>query len=296
MAGAAARGDARARRATTEALLAVLKKHRIQAVAFVIAGNVKTPDDEAILQRWLDEGHEIGSHSNTHPSYTALTSEAYLADVAASRTTLSAWLTPRQRTLRLVPLPVPAGRRHTAEGRGDPRRALRRRPAQRAGHARRHGLVVRSALGRRRRRRRRRRDRRGAAGLSRRDSGRGDAHGSAGRPAARTPHAAGAADPRQRRRCGQLGRDVHLAGRTRPPLRDGRRGAGRRDLPRSAHRSGAAGATGTTTAWLDCARPRRRAPRSPRCWRRRRRRGTAATSRRSAPSTRPTRPTRRRPG
>ncbi len=74
-------------------------------MAFVIAGNVKTPDDEAILQRWLDEGHEIGSHSNTHPSYTALTSEAYLADVAASRTALSAWLTPRQRTLRLFRFP-----------------------------------------------------------------------------------------------------------------------------------------------------------------------------------------------
>jgi len=105
LAGAAARGDAAARRATTEALLAVLKKHRIPAIAFVIAGNVKTPDDEALLQRWLDDGHEIGSHSHTHPSYTALTSEAYLADVASSRTALSAWLAPRQRTLRLYRFP-----------------------------------------------------------------------------------------------------------------------------------------------------------------------------------------------
>ena len=105
MAGAAARGDAAVRRATTESLLAVLKKHRITAVAFVIAGNVKTPEDEAILQRWLDDGHEIGSHSNTHPSYTALTSEAYLADVVASRTTLSTWLARRQRTLRFYRFP-----------------------------------------------------------------------------------------------------------------------------------------------------------------------------------------------
>jgi peptidoglycan-N-acetylglucosamine deacetylase len=103
--GAAARGDAAARRATTEALLAVLRKHGIRAVAFVIAGNVKTPDDEALLQRWLDEGHEIGSHSHTHPSFTALTAEAYLADVAASRAALSAWLAPRQRTLRLYRFP-----------------------------------------------------------------------------------------------------------------------------------------------------------------------------------------------
>jgi len=105
VAGTAASGDAAARRATTEALLAALKKHRIPAVAFVIADRVKTPDDEAILQRWLDDGHEIGSHSNTHPSYTALTTEAYLADVAAARTTLSSWLKLRQRTLRLYRFP-----------------------------------------------------------------------------------------------------------------------------------------------------------------------------------------------
>jgi peptidoglycan/xylan/chitin deacetylase (PgdA/CDA1 family) len=105
IAGAAARGDAAARRATTEALLAVLKKHRIRAVAFVIADHVKTPDDQAILQRWLDEGHEIGSHSHTHPSFTALTAEAYLADVAASRAALAAWLTPRGRTLRFYRFP-----------------------------------------------------------------------------------------------------------------------------------------------------------------------------------------------
>jgi peptidoglycan/xylan/chitin deacetylase (PgdA/CDA1 family) len=105
LAGAAARADAAGRRATTEALLAVLKKHRIRAVAFVIAHNVRTPDDEAILQRWLDEGHEIGSHSHTHPSFTALSTEAYLADMAAARTTLAAWLKPRGRTLRYYRFP-----------------------------------------------------------------------------------------------------------------------------------------------------------------------------------------------
>ncbi len=105
VAGTAARGDAVARRATTEALLAVLKKHGIRAVAFVIAGNVKTADDQAILQRWLDEGHEIGSHSNTHPSFTALTAETYVDDVAASRKALTDWLTPRGRTLRFYRFP-----------------------------------------------------------------------------------------------------------------------------------------------------------------------------------------------
>ena len=83
----------------------MLRKHRIPAVAFVIAGNVKTPDDEALLQRWLAEGHELGSHSRTHPSYTALTTEAYLADLAAARTTLTAFLTPRGKTLRFFRFP-----------------------------------------------------------------------------------------------------------------------------------------------------------------------------------------------
>ena len=98
--GAAARGDAAARMATTNALLAVLKKHGVRAIAFVIAGNVKSDDDRAILQRWLDEGHEIGSHTNTHPNLTNLTSAAYLADVSTAHATLTAFLQPRGRTLR----------------------------------------------------------------------------------------------------------------------------------------------------------------------------------------------------
>ena len=91
-------------------------------MAFVIAGNVKTADDQALLQRWLDDGHEIGSHSHTHPSFTALTSEAYLADLAAARTSLSAWLTPRGRTL-VVPLPY-LKEATSAEGRGARPRSL----------------------------------------------------------------------------------------------------------------------------------------------------------------------------
>jgi peptidoglycan/xylan/chitin deacetylase (PgdA/CDA1 family) len=105
LAGSAARGDAAARRAATDALLSALRAHRVPAVAFVIAGNVKTPDDEALLQRWLDEGHEIGSHSNTHPSFTALTTEAYLADVQAAHERLSGFLAPRRRAPRLYRFP-----------------------------------------------------------------------------------------------------------------------------------------------------------------------------------------------
>ena len=126
--GAASRGDAAARRATTEALLAVLKKHGIPAIAFVIAGNVKTPDDEALLQRWLDEGHEIGSHSHTHPSHTALTGDAYLADLAVGAEDALGLAGAARADAPVLPVPVPAGRRHAREG---DRRCGTRSPAAR---------------------------------------------------------------------------------------------------------------------------------------------------------------------
>ena len=296
LAGAASRGDAAARRATTEALLAVLKKHRIPAIAFVIAGNVKTPDDEALLQRWLDEGHEIGSHSHTHPSYTALTSEAYLADVASSRTALSAWLAPRQRTLRFCT----AFRicRKATRRRRSRRSARRSRPAACATcRSRSTGRTGRSigawadavASG-------------DAAAIDdvRQDylaaaPRRGHADGSARRSAARTAGATGAADPRQRRRRRQLGRHVHVAGRARPSLRHGRRGPRRRDLPRPAQRSGPLGLRPLPPAGEAAAGGRGAHRDRGACCRRRRRRGTAATWRRSARSTRPTPRSRRRP-
>jgi peptidoglycan/xylan/chitin deacetylase (PgdA/CDA1 family) len=100
VAGSAGGADDARRMSTTNQLLAALKQHGIHAVAFVIAGNVRTGRDRAILQRWLDEGHELGSHTNTHADLTALTAEAYLADVSAAHATLTAFLQPKGRTLR----------------------------------------------------------------------------------------------------------------------------------------------------------------------------------------------------
>jgi len=100
VAGSAGHGDGALRMSTTNALLATLKKHGIHAVAFVIAGNLKSDWDRAMLQRWLDEGHELGSHTNTHANLTEKTSEAYLADMAAAQATLTAFLQPKGRTLR----------------------------------------------------------------------------------------------------------------------------------------------------------------------------------------------------
>ena len=78
---------------------------------------MKTPDDEALLQRWLDEGHEIGSHSHTHPSYTALTTEAYLADRRVGADDALGLAGAARPHAAVLPVPVPAGRRHAREGR-----------------------------------------------------------------------------------------------------------------------------------------------------------------------------------
>jgi peptidoglycan/xylan/chitin deacetylase (PgdA/CDA1 family) len=85
VAGSAARGDFASRVSATNALLAALKTHGIHAVAFVIADGVRTDGDRLILQRWLDEGHELGSHTNTHANLTEKTSEAYLADMREAK-------------------------------------------------------------------------------------------------------------------------------------------------------------------------------------------------------------------
>jgi peptidoglycan/xylan/chitin deacetylase (PgdA/CDA1 family) len=49
--------------ATTPALLDLLRQHRAHATFFVLAANV--PGNEALLQRLVDEGHELGNHLAT---------------------------------------------------------------------------------------------------------------------------------------------------------------------------------------------------------------------------------------
>jgi peptidoglycan/xylan/chitin deacetylase (PgdA/CDA1 family)/ketosteroid isomerase-like protein len=97
--------DPEERRRITAALLAALQKHRVPAVAFVIASQVETPADEAILEAWLSAGHELGSHSWSHPNYTRLDTPAYLEDLERARVRLSAFLSPRGRTLRFFRFP-----------------------------------------------------------------------------------------------------------------------------------------------------------------------------------------------
>jgi len=88
------------RRAITEGLLAVLAKHGVKAIGFVVWGNVRTDADREILQRWLASGHELGNHSRGHLDYSRTESEAYIADAEAGRAGLQALLDRHGRTVR----------------------------------------------------------------------------------------------------------------------------------------------------------------------------------------------------
>lgn len=54
-------------RKTTPRILDILKKHKIQAVFFVLGAKVKGHED--ILQRMMDEGHIVANHSWNHPNF-----------------------------------------------------------------------------------------------------------------------------------------------------------------------------------------------------------------------------------
>ncbi len=87
--------DAPERARVTQALLDVLAKHNVKAVGFVIWGNVRSKQDEALLELWLRAGHELGSHSYSHPNLTSTSLPDYVADLQRARDGLAAFLEQR---------------------------------------------------------------------------------------------------------------------------------------------------------------------------------------------------------
>lgn len=82
----------------TRDLLAVLARHKIPAVGFVIWGNVRTESDRRILEMWLKAGHELGNHSLTHPNLTREKAADFIADAEAARAGLAEYLKTHGRT------------------------------------------------------------------------------------------------------------------------------------------------------------------------------------------------------
>lgn len=64
----------------TPPLLDLLRAHNAKATFFLIGDKVQKHPD--IVQRIVDEGHEIGNHSMSHPRLPQLTARDQLADIA----------------------------------------------------------------------------------------------------------------------------------------------------------------------------------------------------------------------
>jgi len=95
-----ARRNSSFERAVTDGLLGALARRSVPATGFVIgratrAGN--RPDERriALLHRWLDAGHELGSHTYLHLDLHRVARAAFEADVlrgdAALREVLAGW-------------------------------------------------------------------------------------------------------------------------------------------------------------------------------------------------------------
>jgi peptidoglycan/xylan/chitin deacetylase (PgdA/CDA1 family) len=69
-----------------QAFLAAFRAHRLPPVyGFVVGGKLDDhPDDRAALEAWVAAGNPVGNHSRTHPHPRQLSTDEYLADVAAN--------------------------------------------------------------------------------------------------------------------------------------------------------------------------------------------------------------------
>jgi uncharacterized protein (TIGR02246 family) len=92
VAAGALHADPAERKRITEGLLAALAKHHVSAVGFVIWGNVAGTADEALLDRWLAAGHELGNHTRGHLDLARTAAEPFIADAEAGRASLQAFL------------------------------------------------------------------------------------------------------------------------------------------------------------------------------------------------------------
>ncbi|MEP0985715.1 polysaccharide deacetylase family protein [Ekhidna sp.] len=72
--------------AITEGLLAAFKKHNVPAIGYVNENKVRPngqPDERRVklLERWLEEGYELGNHTYSHKNFNRVPFEEYTTDV-----------------------------------------------------------------------------------------------------------------------------------------------------------------------------------------------------------------------
>ena len=110
------------------AILASLKRHRVQAAGFVAGKFLGNTLDPAVLGRWSDGGHIIGIHTFSHSYFAGVNPAALMADILKCEPLLSGY--PGFRKLFRFPY-LAEGR--TAEGR-DAMRSLLKQHGYRNGH------------------------------------------------------------------------------------------------------------------------------------------------------------------
>lgn len=86
------------RAAATRGMLAALAAHRVPAVGLVTWGNVRGDGDFALLDLWLEAGHELGNHAFRHLDFHRTETDAWIADVDASRSEIAGFLAARGRS------------------------------------------------------------------------------------------------------------------------------------------------------------------------------------------------------
>jgi peptidoglycan/xylan/chitin deacetylase (PgdA/CDA1 family) len=73
-------------REITDGLLAAFKKHTVPAIGYVNENKVR-PNGQldssrvALLERWMEEGYELGNHTFSHKNYSQVSFEDYTEDI-----------------------------------------------------------------------------------------------------------------------------------------------------------------------------------------------------------------------
>lgn len=81
--------SAEERLALTRGLLAVLERHAVRAVGFVVASDQLDDADREALRLWRAAGHELGNHTASHRSANTTARAEWLADAEAGRARLA---------------------------------------------------------------------------------------------------------------------------------------------------------------------------------------------------------------
>ena len=78
-------GGLAAVRAGTQAILTVLKNHRVPVVGFVNEDKLQVPNQvdarTAVLKQWVDAGMTLGNHTYSHPNFNDLTIEQFEQEI-----------------------------------------------------------------------------------------------------------------------------------------------------------------------------------------------------------------------